>query len=241
MQEEEMRACGSIVAVGIVAVIACAGPMAYGQQSTQPAPNPQQQRMKSCNAEAAQERLKGDARKSFMSECLSGGKAAAGSTIPQRDSRKSQQDKMKACNARAKTEKLSGDARKSFMSDCLGGNKERDTAASRQGTAPGAERAPRAATPPASAGTAGTSQPPPRAAPSPRATATAAATGQYPTEQEAQRRCPGGTVVWANTESGIYHYAGTRSYGHTKQGAYMCQQDGNRAGYRPAKNEKAPQ
>lgn len=237
-----MRAFGSIVAVGLVAVIACAGPMANGQQSSQATSNSQQQRMKSCNAQASAEKLKGDARKSFMSECLSGATAAAGSTSPQRESTNSQQDRMKACNARAKTEKLSGDARKSFMSDCLSGQTRQDTAASQQGTsAPRAERAPQAQTPSPNAGTAGTSQPPPRAAPNPRATTNAAAAGQFATEQEAQRRCPGDTVVWANTESGVYHYAGTRNYGHTKQGAYMCRQDGNRAGYRPAKNEKAPQ
>ncbi len=31
---------------------------------------PQQQKMKSCNAEAAQKMLKGDERKTFMSTCL---------------------------------------------------------------------------------------------------------------------------------------------------------------------------
>jgi psiF repeat-containing protein len=43
-------------------------PTVYAQRSTQTAPNPQQQRMKSCNAEAGQEKLTGEARKTFMSE-----------------------------------------------------------------------------------------------------------------------------------------------------------------------------
>ena len=33
---------------------------------------PQQQRMKDCNAQAGKQKLKGDARKQFMSTCLSG-------------------------------------------------------------------------------------------------------------------------------------------------------------------------
>ena len=33
---------------------------------------PQQQKMKSCNADAGKKKLEGDARKTFMSECLKG-------------------------------------------------------------------------------------------------------------------------------------------------------------------------
>lgn len=66
----------------------------------------QQGKMATCNKEAATKDLKGDARKKFMSECLS-----AKNT--------SQQDKMKSCNKEAGDKKLAGDARKKFMSDCL--------------------------------------------------------------------------------------------------------------------------
>jgi hypothetical protein len=38
----------------------------------------------------------------------------------------------------------------------------------------------------------------------------------------------------------VYHFAGTRNYGKTKQGAYMCQKDSDSAGFRAAKNEKPP-
>ena len=48
---------------------------------------------------------------------------------------------------------------------------------------------------------------------------------QFCTDAEAQRRCPGAPVVWLNTKSGVFHAAGKKSYGHTKQGAYMCQSD----------------
>ena len=43
-------------------------------------------------------------------------------------------------------------------------------------------------------------------------------------------------MVWVNTKSHIYHYAGTRSYGTTKQGAYMCEADANAAGDRASKS-----
>src|SRR5258705_5576497 len=51
---------------------------------------PQQEKMKSCNAEAGDK--KGDERKAFMSTCLKAGAPAAPMT---------QQDKMKKCNADA--------------------------------------------------------------------------------------------------------------------------------------------
>jgi hypothetical protein len=60
--------------------------------------------------------------------------------------------------------------------------------------------------------------------------------GQFTSEAEAKARCPTDTVVWVNTKSRIYHYAGTRSYGTTKQGAYMCQADANAAGDRASKS-----
>jgi hypothetical protein len=47
-------------------------------------------------------------------------------------------------------------------------------------------------------------------------------------------------VVWANTESHIYHYATSKTYGHTKVGAYMCEKETAEAGVRAAKNEKHP-
>jgi psiF repeat len=72
----------------------------------------QQILMKTCNAQAGAQKLSGDARKTFMSKCLSG-KPTANLTP--------QQQKMQSCNARAATQKLTGDARKKFMSSCLSG------------------------------------------------------------------------------------------------------------------------
>jgi hypothetical protein len=62
--------------------------------------------------------------------------------------------------------------------------------------------------------------------------------GEYTTELAARARCPSDTVVWANTPSRIYHLSGTRYYGHTRKGAYMCETDARAAGYRAAKNRQ---
>ena len=42
--------------------------------------------------------------------------------------------------------------------------------------------------------------------------------------------------VWVNTATGVYHYPGTRWYGHTKQGKFMSEADARAQGYRPAMN-----
>ena len=75
----------------------------------------QQEKMKACNADAAKQNLKGDARKTFMKECLSAKKEAA----EEKKAATPQQEKMKQCNAEAKAKDLKGDARKKFMSECL--------------------------------------------------------------------------------------------------------------------------
>ena len=74
----------------------------------------QQDKMKTCNAQAKTQSLSGDARKSFMKTCLSAAPAAG----PKLNS---QQQKMKQCNADAKTKGLAGAERKTFMSSCLKG------------------------------------------------------------------------------------------------------------------------
>ena len=79
-------------------------------------PTAQQEKMKSCNAQASKKGMKGDERQAFMSDCLSadGGK---------KDDQKmtAQQEKMKSCNAQASKKDMKGDERKAFMSKCLSG------------------------------------------------------------------------------------------------------------------------
>jgi hypothetical protein len=74
----------------------------------------QQNKMATCNKDAAAKKLQGDARKAFMKECLSGGSTAA-------PAKTAQQDKMTACNKQAGDKALKGDDRKKFMADCLKG------------------------------------------------------------------------------------------------------------------------
>jgi hypothetical protein len=58
----------------------------------------------------------------------------------------------------------------------------------------------------------------------------------FPTETEAQKHCPADVVVWVNSPTGIYHFKGMRWYGNTKNGAYICQKEGDGAGYRATLN-----
>jgi psiF repeat len=103
---------------GLVASV-CASILIFGVGSYCPAhaQNSQQKLMTSCNAQAGAQKLAGDARKSFMSDCLSGKTPAATTTATPT----SPQERMKSCNVQATTQKLMGDARKQFMSTCLKG------------------------------------------------------------------------------------------------------------------------
>jgi hypothetical protein len=88
------------------------------------------------------------------------------------------------------------------------------------------------------------SQPVPTSTPAARAAPTTAANpvgaNQFSTEAQAKARCPTDTVVWVNLKSKVYHFSGTRNYGNTKSGAYMCEGDTAAEGMRAAKNEKHP-
>ncbi len=68
----------------------------------------QQTKMTTCNKEATGK--KGDERKAFMKECLSGDPKAS-------PAQQAQRAKMKACNADASA--MKGDERKKFMQTCL--------------------------------------------------------------------------------------------------------------------------
>jgi len=93
-----------VILAGVAMAVLVAGPAI--------AENAQQAKMKACNAEASEKALSGEARKTFMSTCLS-------AASPQKKQLTAQQQKMKSCNAEASKEKLKGQPRKDFLSKCL--------------------------------------------------------------------------------------------------------------------------
>ena len=58
----------------------------------------------------------------------------------------------------------------------------------------------------------------------------------FSSESAAQAHCPRDTVVWLNTNSGIYHEKGMRWYGNTRAGAYVCKGEADGAGDRDTRN-----
>jgi hypothetical protein len=170
-----------------------------------------------------------------------------------------QQKTVKACQEEWRANKAANQAKgiteKAYVKQCRGGEAAAKPApATEKKTAPAAEKkaAPaaekKAAKPPAEKKTAAPAPAPPPAAapakPAPQparaATATTLGANQYSSEGQARFRCGAGTVVWANLNSKIYHFAGHKDYGGTKSGAYMCEQDATSQGMRAAKTEKHP-
>jgi hypothetical protein len=85
-----------------------------------------------------------------------------------------------------------------------------------------------------------TAAPAPAQQPSvPKGSATLEA-GQFADDSSAKARCPTDTVVWVNLPSKVYHFAGTKSYGTTKRGAYMCEKEAIAAADHASKTEKHP-
>jgi hypothetical protein len=64
--------------------------------------------------------------------------------------------------------------------------------------------------------------------------------GHFQTEGEAKAHCPAEIVVWANLPSKIYHFAGYKNYGTTKNGTYMCEREATAQGFRASKTETRP-
>jgi hypothetical protein len=105
-------------AFAFAAVLASGSAFAAEKQLT-----PQQERMKTCNADAKTKNLAGAERKAFMSSCLKGESTAAAPAAAAAPAKPmTQQEKMKACNADPKAKTLHGDERKTFMSSCLKGD-----------------------------------------------------------------------------------------------------------------------
>jgi len=155
-----------------------------------------------------------------------------------------QQKTAKQCNAEWTADKAaiqaSGKTKKEFVAEC------RTTAAS----TPSATPAPGKTAPATSSAAPSKPAPGPTAAapakPAPATPTAPAAAGkpvgnaQFATEAAAKGRCPSDTVVWVNSGTHVYHYSGSKNYGTTKEGAYMCEKDTAGAGARAAMNEKHP-
>jgi hypothetical protein len=147
-----------------------------------------------------------------------------------------QQKTAKACEEEWRANKAaiqsSGKKKKEFIAECRGGTA--------QAAAPVAPASPPAAAPPPqpAAETAKAEERPAPRTERRRAAVAPKGANEFATEAEAKAHCPGDTVVWANTRSKVYHFAGTHTYGNTKAGAYMCEKDTAAAGIRSAKNEK---
>ncbi len=110
-----------LMMAALCSLMLVASPLALAQEKAKKEPTEaqkkQQQRMADCNKQAGAKKLEGEARKKFMSTCLSGGEMAKGQT----DAQKKQQQRMSDCNKQAGAKKLEGDARKKFMGTCLKG------------------------------------------------------------------------------------------------------------------------
>lgn len=157
------------------------------------------------------------------------------------------QSVMKQCGDDWKAAKAAGTTNgqtwQEFLKTCRA---QKEGAAAPAAAAPAAPAA--AAPAPAPAAAAPAPAPAPAAAPTPmkpapmkpapKAAVAPTGAGQFAAEAEAKAHCPADTVVWVNTNSHKYHYAGHRSYGTTKKGAYMCEADATAAGNVAAKDEK---
>jgi hypothetical protein len=77
-------------------------------------------------------------------------------------------------------------------------------------------------------------QPPAKAAPTQASHSSRASVQQFKTEADAKSHCGTDQVVWGNTSSHALHDPGTKYYGKTTHGAYMCKGLAVNAGYHEA-------
>jgi hypothetical protein len=97
-------------ALAFTAALASGSVVAADEKPAEKHLTPQQERMKSCNADAKAKDLKGDERTAFMKTCLGNKKLTP------------QQEKMTACNADAKAKGLKGKEFTDFRNNCLKNN-----------------------------------------------------------------------------------------------------------------------
>lgn len=208
----------------------------------------QQKTIKACQeewrADKADNQAKGITEKAYVAKCRAGGASAEPAPTPatQAPTPSAAAPKTaKACRDEWQANKAANQAakitEKSYVDKCRAGEAvamPNAPAAAPTATAP----APTAAAPaaPAPAPT----PPAPATKPSPTVATTPTGVDQFQTEAQAKSHCPADLVVWANRTSKIYHFAGHKSYGTTKSGAYMCEKEATGQGFRASKTEKRP-
>jgi hypothetical protein len=204
----------------------------------------QQKTVKACQeewrADKAPNQAKGITEKAYVAGCRAGGPTAQQAAPPARPAASSQsataKKTVKVCQEEWRVNKsanqTNGITEKTYVEQCRSGG---TTAQSSPSPTPAAQTS--APSPPAQSAPVPSS---PKTAPAPAASTASTGPDQFSNEAQAKGHCPSDTVVWVNLDSKIYHYAGHKTYGHTKSGAYMCERDTGAQGMRASKNEKRP-
>jgi hypothetical protein len=78
-------------------------------------------------------------------------------------------------------------------------------------------------------------RPPTKAGPTHASHSSRASVQQFKSEADAKSHCGADQVVWGNTSSHALHDPGTKYYGKTTHGAYMCKGLAVNAGYHESK------
>jgi hypothetical protein len=221
-----------------IAVVMCSAVLALMTLSSHAIA--QQKTAKECREEwranKAANQANGVTEKAYVAQCR-GGAAPAQTTAPPpppapppapkaaATGEKTAKECREEWRANKAANQANGVTEKAYVAQCRGG------AAPAQTTAP---------PPPPPVPLPATKAGPAAPAPAPTAAAPPSGANEFSTEAQAKARCPSDTVVWVNLTSKIYHFSGTRNYGNTKHGAYMCERDTAAAGMRAAKNETHP-
>jgi hypothetical protein len=211
---------------------------------------------------------RGVTEKAYVEQCKGGGSPAAAAppprptaatpappAAPTQSGGSPTQKTAKECIAEWRADKAGMQSRgiteKAYVEQCrAGGVVPTATAPESKSTAPAPAPPPKQASPAAPPAPAPAQKPAPTttAAPVPAPSQQPPASkgsgtleaGQFTDEASAKSRCPSDTVVWVNLPSKVYHFAGSKSYGTTKRGAYMCEKEAIAAEDRASKTEKHP-
>ncbi len=234
-----------------IAIVICSAVLGFVTLSSHA--TAQQKTVKECQdewkANKAANKANGITQKAYVAQCRGGAASAQPTAAPAAppapapapkaaaSAQKTVKDCQEEWRANKAANKANGITEKAYVAQCRGG-----AAPPKAVAAPAASPtstptpAPTAAAPSAKPVIPSTSadRPAPRTVPAP------VAADEFSTEARAKARCPSDTVVWVNLTSKIYHFSGTKNYGNTKHGAYMCERDTAAAGMRASKNERHP-